>query len=81
MGIAELAAEHERIIVPLCEQLESEQLSPRMRRRLSWAFARAVEKAFAIGWTKDELLEKRGEVDARVLRHAERGAREYDSRA
>lgn len=72
--IQENSAAFERIIT-LCEALESATIPPRLRARLSSAFAYAMEKALVINFSyhaPDDAY-----VNRSIFRHAERGAQEY----
>lgn len=63
-------------VIDLCFQLEAVNIRPRLSRRLATAWGRSVEKAFAIGWLKNEEVDPAA-ANPSVLRAAERGARDF----
>jgi len=76
----DLAPDFERII-SLCEELEeATPLPKRLKRRIANAYSMAVGKAAVLGWYAKEdpdLLEDNVRFKRTLMRHAERGAREY----
>ena len=75
----DLVADFERIIT-LCEELEDLRVAPRLKRRIANAYNQAVGKATVIGWYAKS--DPEGFPDDRamrntLIRHAERGAREF----
>lgn len=76
----DLAPDFERIIA-LCEELEEATPLPvRLKRRIANAYSMAVGKAAVLGWYAKEdpdLLEDNVRFQRTLMRHAERGAREF----
>jgi hypothetical protein len=67
-------------IIDLCMQLDAisgPSISPRLRKRIANAYARAVEKALTISWKEE--LPSNEQVNETCFRHAERGARDFVS--
>jgi len=74
----DLVGDFEQIIT-LCEELEDIPISKRVKRRIANAYDRAVGKAVAIGWnakTDPEVMDERP-FRYTLMRHAERGARDF----
>ena len=76
----DLVADFERIIT-LCEELEdATPLPKRLKRRIANAYERATGKAMVLGWYAKEdpdLIVDDGGVRRTLMRHAERGARDF----
>lgn len=68
-------------IITLCETLEGSQPLPaRLRQRIAKAYDRAIGKALAIGWSSKadpNLIVDDGMIRFTLLRHADRGARDF----
>ena len=68
-------------IIGLCEQLEAAgAIAPRLKRRIANAYDRAVGKAVVLGWyakTDPDTITDDVPFRTTLLRHAERGAREF----
>ena len=61
-------------ILALCEELEGETISVRLKRRIACAHMYAIEKAIAISF---EHAPNEEYLNRSLFRHAERGAREF----
>lgn len=75
----ELVADFERILA-LVESLEATTIPPRVKRRIANAYDQAVGKAMALGWgakTDPALIVEDDRIHQTLLRHAERGARDF----
>lgn len=76
----DLAPDFERIIA-LCEELEDATPLPvRLKRRIANAYSMATGKAVVLGWyakSDPEAIVDDGAFRRTLLRHAERGAREF----
>lgn len=76
----DLAPDFERIIT-LCEELEqATPLTARLKRRIANAYSMATGKAVVLGWYAKEdpdLIIDDMPFRRTLLRHAERGAREF----
>lgn len=75
----ELVADFERILA-LVESLESTTIPPRVKRRIANAYDQAIGKAMALGWgakTDPTLIMEDDRIHQTLLRHAERGARDF----
>lgn len=68
-------------IITLCEELEeATPLPARLKRRIANAYNIATGKAVVLGWyakSDPELLADNETVRRTLMRHAERGAREF----
>jgi hypothetical protein len=68
-------------IIGLCEKLETASPLPaRLKRRIANAYSQAVGKAVVLGWyakTEPELIADDVPFRTTLLRHAERGARDF----
>lgn len=63
-------------ILALCEQLEGVTLPPRIKLRIAHAFERAVEKVLTLKWNDADMTDS-VRLNRALLRHAERGARDF----
>lgn len=76
----DLSRDFERIIT-LCEDLEDATPLPlRLKRRIAKAYDFATGKALALGWsakTDPETIMDDEHVRRTLMRHAERGARDF----
>lgn len=76
----DLVADFERIIT-LCEELEdATPLPARLKRRIANAYSMATGKAVVLGWyAKEDPESITDDLPFRrtLIRHAERGAREF----
>lgn len=76
----DLVGDFERIIT-LCEELEdATPLPARLKRRIANAYSMATGKAVVLGWyakEDPELLADNETLRRTLIRHAERGAREF----
>jgi formate dehydrogenase maturation protein FdhE len=62
-------------IVALCAELEGATIPPRVATRLANAFSRATEKLCVLAW--HDHMDDAIRVNNTILRHAERGARDF----
>jgi hypothetical protein len=68
------------VIIELCETLEGTTIPVRLKRRIAKAYDRAVGKAIVLGWaarTDPKDIIDDGAIRNTLLRHAERGARDF----
>lgn len=76
----DLAPDFEQVIA-LCEELEDATPLPvRLKRRIANAYSMATGKALVLGWyakTDTELIADNDRVRRTLIRHAERGARDF----
>jgi hypothetical protein len=76
----DLTGDFEQIIA-LCEELEqAPPMGQRVKRRIANAYTHAVGKACVLGWyakTEPERITDDAKFRNTVMRHAERGARNF----
>ncbi len=72
MGLVE---DFERVIAE-AEELEEFTIPMRLKRRIANAYARAVEKCLVQSWYDEDYAEP-DRINRTLLRHAERGVRDY----
>lgn len=75
----DLTGDFEKVLA-LIEELEDTPIPPRLKRRIANAYSMATGKAVVLGWyakTDPETITDETAFRRTLLRHAERGARDF----